>query len=133
MLTNVSVDWWAILLAGVINMVLGTIWYSKPLFGTAWMKLMDIKEMKPNPATLLLMFIVALAIAYIMTYFVVWSGATSFWGGVEAGLLASLTFVALVGASSALASGTDWKLWGINSGYWVIALALMGGVLASIR
>lgn len=133
MLESVTLNWWAILIAAVINMVLGMIWYSPALFGKSWMKLMGIKELKPNPKNLLGMFIIALGIGMVLTHFVVYAGANTFGLGAEVGILSALGFVVLTGASGTFASGTSWKLWAINTGYWVVALALMGGVLAAMR
>jgi len=135
MLPSVSVDWLAILVAGIVNMVLGMIWYSPMLFGKSWMELMGKKgeEMKPQPGPLAGMFILALVMAYIMTYFVAYAGANTFVLGLEVGAWAALGFTVLSGASANFASGTSWKLWAINSGYWLISFALMGGVIASMR
>ena len=33
-----SINWWAVLIAGISSFVVGGIWYSPGLFGKAWMK-----------------------------------------------------------------------------------------------
>ena len=133
MLASVTLNWWAILITGVINVILGGIWYSPMVFGKTWMELTGIKEMKPNPKTMFGMFVVALLIAAVLTHFVVYASAGTFMLGLEVGVLAAIGFVVLPGASSTLASGTSWKLWAINTGYWLVALAIMGGFLAVMR
>ena len=35
---SVDINWWAVLAAAVINMVIGAIWYSPSGFGKPWMK-----------------------------------------------------------------------------------------------
>jgi len=133
MLASVTLNWGAIVIAGVVNMVLGMIWYSPMVFGKSWMKLSGIKEMKPNPVNLLGMFVVALLIGWILTCFVAYAGATTFGLGLEVGVMAAVGFVVLTGISGTLASKTSWNLLWINAGYWVVSLALMGGILASMR
>ena len=133
MIESVSLNWGAILLAGVINMVLGTLWYSPMVFGSSWMKLAGVKEMKPDPKKLLAMFVTALLIAMVLTHFVVYAGATTFALGLQVGVLIALGFVVLVGISSALPAGTNGKLVAINAGYWVVSLGIMGGVLGAMR
>ena len=135
MLADVSVNWLAILVAAVVNMVLGALWYAPFLFGKAWMEEMGdkVKEMKPSPARLLGMFIIALGIGYIMTHFVAYAGAADFAMGMETGIWAALGFTVLTAASATFAADGSWKLWLINNGYWVVSLALMGGVLASMH
>lgn len=133
MLADVTVNWGALLVAGVVNMVLGALWYSPMVFGKDWMKLMSIKEMKPNPVTMLGMFIVALLIGWVLACFVAYAGATTFGLGMEVGLMAAVGFVVLTGISGTMASKTSWNLLAINAGYWVVSLALMGGIIASMR
>ena len=132
MLATVSVNWWAIVIAAIINMVLGMVWYSPLLFGKSWMKLMGIKEMKPNPLNLLGMFVIALVIGYIFRFFIGWAGANTVGLGVDVGVLAGLAFTVLPVASGVFASGTSWKLWAINAGYWIVALAIIGAILARL-
>lgn len=43
---NVDINWLAVLLAGLSNMVVGMIWYSKSVFGTMWMKWVGLDEKK---------------------------------------------------------------------------------------
>ena len=43
---NVEVNYLAVLLAAVSSMVVGSIWYAKPVFGRTWMKLAGIKDKK---------------------------------------------------------------------------------------
>jgi hypothetical protein len=33
-----TINWWAVLVAGISSFVLGGVWYSPALFGNAWMK-----------------------------------------------------------------------------------------------
>lgn len=43
---EVNVNWLAVLLAGLSSMVVGAIYYAKPVFGRAWMKLANLDEKK---------------------------------------------------------------------------------------
>ena len=133
-MVSVDIHWWAIIGAAVVNMVLGAIWYAPMLFGSAWMAEMGKKgQMKMQPGNMLAMFIIALGIGYVLSHFVAYAGANTFKLGVEAGVWASLGFFALPMASGTFAGGSSWKLWAIVSGYWVVSLSLMGGILAMVR
>lgn len=135
MSSNVDISWVAILVAAIVNMVLGALWYSPGVFGGTWMELMGKKkdDMKPSPGPLAGMFVVALAIGYIFTHFISYAGVTTFIGGMATGLWAGLGFTVLTSASGTFASGTSWKLWAINGGYWLVSLSIMGGILATIK
>lgn len=51
---DVQINWWAVVLATVVAMVIGMIWYATPVFGKTWQKLTgksekDMKEMSWMP------------------------------------------------------------------------------------
>lgn len=66
---DVHINWWAVVLATASSMVVGAIWYAKPVLGRAWMRAagIDEKKMKGMAAGPLL---VAL-LASLLTAFVV--------------------------------------------------------------
>ena len=39
-----TINWWAVLIAGLSAFVVGGIWYSPGLFGNAWMKDSKLNE-----------------------------------------------------------------------------------------
>ncbi|HUS26763.1 MAG TPA: DUF1761 domain-containing protein [Nevskiaceae bacterium] len=43
---EVQVNWLAVLLATASSMVVGSIWYAKPVFGNMWIKLAKVDEKK---------------------------------------------------------------------------------------
>ena len=52
---QISINWWAVLVAGVVYMVVGMVWYG-PLFGKLWKSLMgftdeSVKNMPLKPMT----------------------------------------------------------------------------------
>ena len=59
---------WAVLVASILNMVIGFIWYSKPLFGNQWMASLGFKEedINPNPLLYLGAYSLGLLIAFVM-------------------------------------------------------------------
>lgn len=133
MFDSVTVNWTAVLIVGVVNMVLGWLWYSPALFGKVWMAEMGKKgDMKPEASKMLAMFVLALLIGWLMTYFVGWSGADTFATGLELGIWAALAFRILPSASGTFAANGSWKIWTVNNGYWLVALAIMGGILAAM-
>ncbi len=59
----------AVFAAAVANMVLGWVWYSEPVFGTKWMKLVGIKKKKQAEGmgkSLTIGFFAMLLQAYVM-------------------------------------------------------------------
>ena len=62
---------WAILVAGVMNMVIGAAWYSEALFGKQWMAYLGFKkeELNPSAGLFIFVFILGLLVAVIMALF----------------------------------------------------------------
>lgn len=68
---SVAINLWAVLLAGVSSMVIGTLYYAKPVYGKEWMKLAKIDEKKLEktmPRVMPLVFLAALLTAYVVAY-----------------------------------------------------------------
>lgn len=70
---EVSVNYWAVLLAAASSMVVGSIWYARGVFGNTWAKLakvdMDKKVSGGQMATLMgLTFVASLVTAYVLAH-----------------------------------------------------------------
>ena len=64
-----EINWLAVLLAAVSSMVVGAIWYAKPVFGRRWMKLSGITDadtQKGAAVALILTFIVSFFTAAVL-------------------------------------------------------------------
>ncbi|HEV7121697.1 MAG TPA: DUF1761 domain-containing protein [Candidatus Paceibacterota bacterium] len=132
----------AVIVAAVLTMVLGYIWYG-PLFGKMWMRLMGVTQetMKAGnkggamAKMYILMFIGALLMAYMLAHVLVYATAyANAPGGLDSGVMAGfwvwLGFAAPITLNYALTSNKSWKLWLINAGYYLVSLLMMGIVLA---
>ena len=88
-----SLNIWAILVAGVINMVIGAVWYSRPLFGNQWMAHLGFKEeeMSSSPWIYVVVFLLGLIIAIFMALFL--QGAAGALEGLFYGAIIGLCFV----------------------------------------
>ncbi|MEK7632147.1 MAG: DUF1761 domain-containing protein [Patescibacteria group bacterium] len=133
-MTMPDVNFVHVLVAGLVAMVLGGLWYSKILFGKSWMLLAGINEeaaKKEAPMAYLKMFITALVAAYVLAVFVGFAGAATFAEGAIVGFWLWLGFIFTVTMSSVIFEKRPWKLWLINNGYQVILLVISGGLLAA--
>ena len=142
---NFDLNYWAILVAGVSNMVIGGLWYG-PLFGKAWATEMGWKTKTPeemaqlkkmSPRLYAQQFIGALVMAYVFAHVL-----AAFWGSgtertVGAGLMGALWmwlgFIAVIKYGDKLWGGKSFKLFFIDAGYWLVSLLAMGVILACWR
>lgn len=68
---NVDINWVGVLLATVASMVVGMVWYAKPVFGTMWQKLTGVtdKQAKEGSAVAIVQALVsAILTAYILAH-----------------------------------------------------------------
>lgn len=138
---DVPINYWAVLLAGVSNMIIGGLWYSPLFFGKQWMHLMGLTkehmehEKKKGMATsYLVSFIGALVMAYVLSHVFVYASTYTKTSGVSAGLMVGfwswLGFVATVGLGSMLWEKRPFSLYLINMAYYLVTLCVMGVILA---
>lgn len=151
----------AILVAAISALVVGFIWYNPKVFGTTWMKAADITEEKIQGANMAKIFIMAFIFAVLLAMSIIpmvihQMGAFSltqgelgvqpsyeafmadyanqfrtFKHGTFHGAIAGI-FVALpILGTNALFERKSAKYILINSGYWIVTLAIMGGIICA--
>lgn len=130
---SVDVHWLAVIVAAVVNMVVGAVWYSKNLFGKEWSRLTGrkLEDMSGGGASYGVAAVGALVQAWVLAHFVVYAGSGTFWEGLVTGFWLWLAFVAVVSAVHMAFEGRSWMLWKINAGYFLVVLLINGGLLAA--
>ncbi|HET7827391.1 MAG TPA: DUF1761 domain-containing protein [Candidatus Saccharimonadales bacterium] len=133
---SVEINWWAVIIAAVINMAVGGFWYSPGVLGRRWAKLTGHKtdgNMSMANWGYAISAAGALVQAWILVHFVRYAGSTTFAKGVVTGFFIWLGFVAIVMAAMNAFEQRNWGLVRINAGYWLIVLLINGGLLAAWR
>jgi hypothetical protein len=131
-----GLNYLAVLVAAVLNMLVGAVWYSQSLFAKSWMELVGFKpdEMAARRQgmgrAMAWMFVGSLVMAYALARVLWYAKITSAGGGAMIGLLAWIGFVAPTHGANYLFEGKPFRLYGINTGYPLVALVLMGALLA---
>lgn len=124
------VSWIAVIVAAVVQIVLGYIWYMPMVFGKRY----EAAGGKTLPAgmppmnTMIFMVVSALLAAYgLALYF----GGTGIVNGAEWGALTWLYFMVPVSAAAVFFEGKSWMWWGITAGYWLVGMILMGAIVGN--
>ncbi len=134
-----GVNYLAVLVAAIANMVIGALWYSTSLFGKRWMELVGIRpedaEKRAAGARRAYswMFVASLLMAYALARILWYAKIQSLCGGAAIGLLAWLGFVATTMGANYLFEGRPCRLYTINAGYPLVSLIVMGAILAAWR
>jgi hypothetical protein len=131
---ELNLNWWAVLFATVLNMVIGALWYSPVLFGKSWAKLLGkkMKDMGGENAGKAygLTTAAALVQTFILAVIVSNLGASSTSDGAALGLLLWLGFAATTSISDYVFSSRPLLLWVLNQGYYLVVLMANGAILA---
>lgn len=132
---SVDINYLAVVIAAVVNMVVGALWYSRVLFAKPWAALTGrkIEDMTGGGSGYAFAAIGALVQAWIMAHFVAWAVATTVVQGALVGLMLWIGFVAITQGVNTIFAGTRKKLLAINTGYFLVVLVINGAILATVH
>jgi hypothetical protein len=128
--TDVSI--WAVLVAATVPMIIGTLWYSKLLFGRQWMALLGKKPGEPGNPMLgeVASSIGAIITSIVLALLVTATDSASAAAGATLGFLCWLAFNGVPAVSGTIFARQRWALFAINSGYSLVTFVIMGIILA---
>lgn len=159
----------AVLVAALVPMVMGFIWYNPKVFGNAWMQAAGLTDEKLKGGNMAVVFGVSLLLSFLLSFFVqslvihqfhiasvffdyreqikdpstpegslfkqvmdlVGMGHRTFGHGAFHGVLSGLFLVMPIIATGAMFERKGFKYIAINSGYWIVCLAIMGGIVSA--
>ena len=126
----------AVLIAAVVSMAVGFIYYSPYVVGKPWMKLMGYteKDMKPTGSEMGKLYgtslVLAVITAFMLSHIMIMSQNTynypALMTGVTSAFFVWLGFVMPVQLTQTLFSKNPIQLFGINTGHQLLALIAMG-------
>lgn len=134
-------NWIAIIIAALIPMIVGFIYYHPKVFGKAWMNSLGITEEDTKKGNMAVIFGVSLFMSFLMSMFLLLNvdgpgqegQFDSFKHGVMHGILLALAVAMPVLVTNGLFERKNFKNLMINTFYWIITLALMGGVIDAMN
>jgi hypothetical protein len=123
-----NINWWAVLVAWVIHVVLSLVWFQPFLFGKVWVKL-SRKDMDPAkqwfPVGLLAHLVCIFALAVIVNL----ADARTVAEGITLGLLVSICFIGAILSGELVWEKIPFKLFLIRLGDQMLTLSLAGVIL----
>ncbi len=133
------INFLAVLVAAVLTFIIGALWYSPVLFGKQWVKVhgyteADMAEMQRGVArTYSISFLCYVFMAFVLSILVALTGVASFIQGMWLGTLVWAGFVFTIGLTGNLFSKAAIGAFLIDTGYQLVYLTVMGGILAAWR
>jgi hypothetical protein len=131
-MTHLQINYLAVLVAALIQWILGALWYSV-LFGKQWKALVGQKKDAKAVNFIVAMiasFIGGLFLSFALAHIINWSFASNFPWGSFIGFICWLGFVAPLLFAQTLYENRSYKLFAINVFYWLFAFVISGGLLA---
>ena len=130
-------------IAAVIPMIVGFLWYNPKTFESAWMDTIGMTKEKMESGNMLVTLGVSLLMAFLLTlplaFFVNHPAANggdpssdTFGHGAFHGVFMTILIVLPIIGTKALFEQRSFKYVLINVGYWMVTLALMGGILDAL-
>jgi hypothetical protein len=133
---ELSINWLAVLLAGLSTMITGSIWYAKPVFGNLWIKLakLDEKKMMKHPVRpIVVAVLMSLLAAFVIAHVAALSNAFYDVGALSAALTTALWLWVGISLTTIVVhdvfEGRPWKLTFVTAGYQFFALMGMGLII----
>ena len=134
---EVDINYLTVLVAAAVALALGALWYSPVLLGKPWMAAIgkteeEIKSSSRSmPLIFGLTFLAWLVTAYVLAHIVDYAVATTVSGGLQTGFWTWLGFMITYEVIHGLFEEREVRLLFINSGYHLVAILIMGGMLAA--
>ncbi len=141
-----------VLIASLIPMIMGFIYYHPSIAGSAWMKANGFTKESIGKGPKPIMFLVAFIMSFLLSIFM-WSNVTgaggmdpnqvvdpndghsyvTFGHGVAHGIIFSITALLPIFVTMSIFEKRGWLWTFVNLGYWGITVILMGGLLSAWR
>lgn len=132
-----TINYWAVVVAGLAYTILGAVWYSPALFGNAWMagigKSKEQVQTDFSPLNILWAFICSCIAAYGLARVMIWSSEISIGRGVMVSLVGGVCFVVVAMGVNDLFEKRPVQLFMINALYHLISFVAMGIILGAWR
>ncbi len=153
----------AIAVAAIVPILIGFFWYNPKTFGNAWMRESGVTEDTLKKGNMPIIFAITLLLSFVLAFFLqnltthqmgAFSLAQGELGETESykafmedyknefrtfkhgalhGVLAGVFLFFPVMAINALFERKSWKYILINTGYWIVSLAIMGAIVCGWR
>lgn len=136
-------NWLAIIVASVIPLITGFLWYNPKTFGITWMREAGMTEEKAKQMNIPKTYGITVILSFVIALFLwVWTttggapsephGTAEFMtfkhGAFHGALLAIIVGLPIMGIN-ALFEQKSFKYIAINIGFWILTLAIMGGIV----
>ena len=136
-----NVNWLSLVIATLTPMIIGFIYYNKNVVGTAWMKALGKTEEELKQGNMAVIFGVSIVMSFLLAFFLLNFNNSpgqegefdTFKHGAFHGLFLGIVVAMPILVTNGLFEQKKGKLIIIDLIYWVLTLAVMGGILDAMN
>jgi hypothetical protein len=124
-----------VLVSAVLQWILGALWYGV-IFRKSWKAMTGVpadQKLGDMIFPMICSFVACLLLSFVLIHVVAWAGARVFTGGAKIGIVCWLGFMAPPLFSQHIFERRRANLFAINAAYWLLAMALGGGIMGAFR
>lgn len=124
-----------VVVSAIAQCLLGALWYGV-VFKKSWMKLVGFGEGQQPKNRLfgvIVSFIACFVLSFVLAHIVGLAGAGDMTGGASIGIVCWFGFMAPPLFTQHIFENRRANLFAINAGYWLLAMAIGGGILAAFH
>ncbi|MFH0970643.1 MAG: DUF1761 domain-containing protein [Candidatus Diapherotrites archaeon] len=139
MIAVLGVNWLAVIVAAVVSLIIGNLWYSPSFFGKQWMRISghSTKDMKKGTKglssdTMVKGFILLLVQAFVLAQLFGWIVVSTVVDGVIIGFWVWLGFIAVTKMMSVLHGKKTIEWFYLSSGHYLVSTLAMSIVLTTL-
>lgn len=134
----IAINYWAVLVAAIVSMVIGSIWYG-PLFGKQFMAATGMDKMSPEQKAMMkkragmsyfMQFIASLVTFYVLAQFVGGLAELTVGGGILVALWVWIGFVVPLKFGDAIWGGKMTMFW-LGIGNMLVTLVAAGAIIGA--
>ena len=129
-----NLNYLAIIVATLTNVIVGSWWYSPAGMGKKWSKMTGVDMMKsPKQETqraIVAVFVGAIIQAIVLAIAIKSFGATTALDGIKVGLVLWAGFVGATSIGDALYSRRGWGFWWLNASFFLIVMLVNSAILS---
>ncbi|MFC1752536.1 DUF1761 domain-containing protein [Thermoproteota archaeon] len=126
---NISINLLAVSASALSFLIVGGVFYSKPVFGKMWMALARIKDTKGAKKAFVIAFFAAFIMSYVLAYILKCAKAGSVMDGISIAFWLWLGFIIPITLGSVLWEKQPFKLFMLNNACYLISLIVMSVIL----
>lgn len=128
-----DINFLAIVVIIIFNMILGMLWYSPKVFGTVWAREhnFELTDLKATPLHYVGAIVVSFVMAVVFAIIINWLDIFTVSDGLKLGFTIWLGFIATTHFSGVLWAKKPLNVYFIDSGFQLISMLFMGALLTA--